>query len=339
MIRPDVATPDIAIVVIGRNEGDRLEHCLRSVTGWRTVYVDSGSSDGSADRARAAGAEVIELDEADGFSAARGRNAGLARLIADPAVAHIQLLDGDSRLEPGWLAAGVAALAADPGLGAVFGRLREADADASIYGWMCDLEWSVPTGPADAFGGNVLVRAAAVRDTGFYRAAMIAGEDPDYALRMRGKGWRIASLAVPMGWHASGMTRFGQWWRRTVRAGHGFAELAARHGGGDGRAYARSRARILFWGGAVPAAALAGLALGVAADRRWLLLPLAMLLLVAAQVARVTARESPRHGPSRAFALALFLALGKYAEMIGLLRYHRDRARGRASRPIEHKTP
>ncbi|WP_156397289.1 glycosyltransferase family 2 protein, partial [Sphingomonas sp. Root1294] len=147
MIRPDVAMPDVAmpdvamtgvaVVVIGRNEGDRLDHCLRSVTGWRTVYVDSGSSDGSADRARAAGAEVIELDEADGFSAARARNAGLARLLADPAVVHIQLLDGDSRLEPGWLAAGMAALAADPGLGAVFGRLREADADASIYGWMC----------------------------------------------------------------------------------------------------------------------------------------------------------------------------------------------------------
>ncbi|KQX20818.1 hypothetical protein ASD17_07960 [Sphingomonas sp. Root1294] len=168
---------------------------------------------------------------------------------------------------------------------------------------------------------------------------MIAGEDPDYALRMRGKGWRIASLAVPMGWHASGMARFGQWWRRAVRAGHAFAELAALHGAAEGHVYARSRARILFWGGAVPAAALAGLALAVAADRRWLLLPLGMLLLVAVQVARVAARESPRHGPSRAVALALFLALGKYAEMIGLLRYHRDRGRGRPSRLIEHKAP
>ncbi|MFD2499503.1 glycosyltransferase family 2 protein [Rhizorhabdus histidinilytica] len=158
--------------------GDRLAHCLRSVEGMRTVYVDSGSSDGSADRARAAGAEVIELDAAGGFSAARGRNAGIERLLADPAIIHVQLLDGDTRLDPGWLAAGKAALDADPALGAVFGRLREQDADGSIYRWMCDLEWAVPSGLADAFGGNVLARAAALRDTGLYRADLIAGRIP-----------------------------------------------------------------------------------------------------------------------------------------------------------------
>lgn len=327
MAFPDVVVPDIAVVVIGRNEGERLDHCLRSVAGLRTVYVDSGSSDGSADRARAAGAEVIELDAAGGFSAARGRNAGIERLLADPAVVHVQLLDGDTRLDPGWLAAGKTALDADPALGAVFGRLREQDVGRSIYRWLCDLEWAVPPGPAEAFGGNVLARAAALRDTGRYRTEMIAGEDPDYALRMRGRGWGLLSLAAPMGIHDSGIDRFGPWWRRTIRAGRGFAALAALHP--DAPGYARGRARILFWAGVVPLIAIAGLALGIAADRRWLLLALAALLLVAAQTVRVTARESRRHGPLRAFALSLFLAIGKYAEMIGLLRYHRDRRRGR----------
>ncbi|QEH81261.1 glycosyltransferase family 2 protein [Sphingomonas sp. C8-2] len=321
--------PDIAVVVIGRNEGDRLAHCLRSVEGMRTVYVDSGSSDGSADRARAAGAEVIELDAAGGFSAARGRNAGIERLLADPAIIHVQLLDGDTRLDPGWLAAGKAALDADPALGAVFGRLREQDADGSIYRWMCDLEWAVPSGLADAFGGNVLARAAALCDTGLYRADLIAGEDPDYALRMRARGWRILSLAVPMGIHDSGIDCFGLWWRRTIRAGRGFAALAALHPAVAAPGYARSRARILFWAGVLPLVAVAGLALGIAIDRRWLLLALAALLVVAAQTIRVTARESRRHAPLRAFALSLFLAIGKYAEMIGLLRHHCDRLRGR----------
>jgi len=42
---------DVAIVAIGRNEGERLKRCLRSVVGKaRTVvYVDSGSADGSAE--------------------------------------------------------------------------------------------------------------------------------------------------------------------------------------------------------------------------------------------------------------------------------------------------
>ncbi len=331
--------PDVAMVVIGRNEGARLGLCLRSLAGFRTVYVDSGSSDGSPDRARAAGVDVIELDAAGGFSAARGRNAGIERLIADPTIAYIQVIDGDCILEPGWIAAGKAALDGDPGLGAVFGRRREQDAGASIYAWMSDVEWAIPAGPADAFGGDVLFRAAAIRDTGVYRAGMIAGEDPDFALRMRAKGWRLLALAAPMTIHDAGIGRFGQWWRRTVRAGHAFAELAALHRVAPAHGYARNRRRILVWAGAVPLAAIAGLLLAATIDRRWLALPLAALLLTGAQIVRVALRESRRHRPSRAIALALFLALGKYAEMIGLIRYHHDRLRGRRPQLIEYRTP
>jgi hypothetical protein len=85
--------------------------------------------------------------------------------------------------------------------------------------------------------------------------------------------------------------------------------------------------------------ALAGLVLGLASDRRWLLLPIAALLLTAAQMLRVMFRESRRHGLARGAALALFLTIGKYAEMAGLLRYHHDRLRGRAPRLIEYKAP
>jgi glycosyltransferase involved in cell wall biosynthesis len=46
---------EVACVVIGRNEGARLRRCLEvlSTTGVRFVYVDSGSTDGSLDTARA----------------------------------------------------------------------------------------------------------------------------------------------------------------------------------------------------------------------------------------------------------------------------------------------
>ena len=68
-------------VVIGRNEGARLATCLDSLSGRvrRLVYVDSGSSDGSAALAEARGAEVVALDMTLPFTAARARNAGLAR--------------------------------------------------------------------------------------------------------------------------------------------------------------------------------------------------------------------------------------------------------------------
>jgi glycosyltransferase involved in cell wall biosynthesis len=51
------------IVVIGRNEGQRLKRCLESALGNQVsiIYVDSGSVDGSAALARSMGAMVIEL--------------------------------------------------------------------------------------------------------------------------------------------------------------------------------------------------------------------------------------------------------------------------------------
>ena len=57
-------SPDVGVVVIGRNEGERLRRCLVSVRSQadRVVYVDSGSSDGSPHVAAALGVEVVQLD-------------------------------------------------------------------------------------------------------------------------------------------------------------------------------------------------------------------------------------------------------------------------------------
>lgn len=44
----------LGVVVIGRNEGERLRHCLASITPWtdRVVYVDSASTDDSVKTAK-----------------------------------------------------------------------------------------------------------------------------------------------------------------------------------------------------------------------------------------------------------------------------------------------
>ena len=107
------------IVVIGRNEGERLMACLASLrgSGCPVVYVDSGSRDGSAERARAQCEAVVELDPARPFSAARARNEGFAALrAAQPQSAFVQFLDGDFTLLPGWLAASRQAISRSPSL-------------------------------------------------------------------------------------------------------------------------------------------------------------------------------------------------------------------------------
>ena len=126
--------PGIAAIVIGRNEGARLTACLASLTGRvdLVIYVDSGSTDGSVAVARNEGAQVVALDMDRPFTAARARNAGLAR-VPDTGFAHVQFLDGDCALQPSWLPAARAFLGGAPGCAVVCGRRRERRPGASIY--------------------------------------------------------------------------------------------------------------------------------------------------------------------------------------------------------------
>jgi glycosyltransferase involved in cell wall biosynthesis len=118
----------VGAVAIGKDEGERLKVCLRSLAGQapHLVYVDSGSSDGSVEFARLIGANVVELDSSIPFTAARGRNAGIQRLRElAPEVEYAQLIDGDCELEQGWIRHAVSFLDANPEYAAAAGRLKE----------------------------------------------------------------------------------------------------------------------------------------------------------------------------------------------------------------------
>src|SRR5450631_4153088 len=94
------------IVIIGRNEGKRLINCLRSVQSnvKCTVYVDSGSTDGSVQAAVQLGANVVTLDTDQPFTAARARNEGFAALRKlRPDIQLVQFIDGDCELDKDWL--------------------------------------------------------------------------------------------------------------------------------------------------------------------------------------------------------------------------------------------
>lgn len=324
------ATP-VDAVVIGRNEGARLAACLASLRGGvrRIIYVDSGSTDGSQELARAAGAEVVALDLALPFTAARARNAGIARL--DGAGGYVQLVDGDCALREGWIAAARAFLDAHPEVAVVCGRRRERFPAASVYNRLCDREWDTPAGEALACGGDALMRLGALCAAGGYRDDLIAGEEPELCLRLRKTGWKIWRIEAEMTWHDAAITRFGQWWRRSRRAGHAFAEGAALHGAGPERHWVAETRRALAWGLVLPLLALAA---------ALLLWPWGLLLLGLwpAQVLRLTLRGRRQGMDLRAAAeTAFFLTLGKFPEMLGVLEYHLRRLRGRRAGLIEYK--
>lgn len=317
--------PAIGAVAIGRNEGVRLIACLHSIRGRvdRIVYVDSGSTDGSIQAARDLGVEVVQLDLSRPFTAARARNAGLAQLIEHgqpPAL--VQFVDGDCEIAEGWIETAVARLEADPGLAAVAGRRRELHPHASRYNRLIDAEWATPIGPARAVGGDAMLRTEALVGIGGYRDDLIAGEEPEMCLRLLRAGWRIERLDAEMTRHDAAIHRFGQWWTRTRRAGHAFAEGAAIHGRGPERHWVAETRRALLWGAALPAGVLATMAVTPAAA--------ALLLAYPVQVARL----SRRMGVER----ALFTTLGKFPEAMGAIQYHMRRIRrDRPHELIEYK--
>jgi GT2 family glycosyltransferase len=324
------------VVVIGRNEGERLRICLQSVlrSAARIVYVDSGSTDGSTALAQSLGVEVVALDLSIPFTAARARNAGYRRLLElAPELTLVQFVDGDCEVVSGWAEVAVARLDERPELAVVCGRRRERHPEASIYNQLCDMEWNTPIGEATACGGDALMRLAALEAVGGFDPNLIAGEEPELCVRLRARGYRIERLDAEMTLHDAAMTRFGQWWRRNVRAGHAYAEGAALHGRPPERHNVRPLRSVLFWAGLVPTMALAGaLPTGGAS-----LLLLAGYPVLAARIYRRARRGG---WPARAAALSgAFITLGKFPELRGILKYRWSRARGRRSALIEYKQP
>lgn len=251
--------PRVGVVIIGRNEGERLRRCLASLAkGARhLVYVDSGSSDGSVALARSFGAHVVILDPALPFTAARARNAGLDQLreIA-PEVELVQFVDGDCEVADGWIEKAAAEFPNDDHLAVVCGRRRERFPQASVYNLLCDIEWNTPVGLADSCGGDAMMRTQPVVDVHGYNPDLIAGEEPDLCLRLRQRDYRIRRIDAEMTLHDANMLRFSQWWRRTIRSGHAYAEGFTRHRGEPGRLWAREVRSNLFWGAALPAVTL-----------------------------------------------------------------------------------
>ena len=304
----------MAVVVIGRNEGERLRASLRSVrrSCERVVYVDSGSTDASAALAAGEGVVVHALDPARPFSAARGRNEGFQVARERwPGTAYVQFVDGDCLLDEGWLDRAAAFLDATPEVAMLCGDNEEESPDASIYNRLCAVEWAGEPGEVQACGGNAVVRAEPFEAAGGYDDAIRAGEEPELCLRLRRAGWCVHRLAAPMTVHDADMHRFGQWWRRAERSGVAYWTGWRRHGAGPERYNAKETLRAVIWGGALPLAALAAL----------LLWPLAAALIAALYVAKLV-RVALRHrgGAMHPLRYAGFMLLTNVAEFVGIVR-------------------
>ena len=307
--------PEVGIVVIGRNERTHIVDCIAALGAHRErlVYADSASTDGSAELAAQHGAIVVRLSENLPLTPARGRNAGLKALIAHwPGCRFVQFIDGDSVVDPDWIDAGAAFLRANDRSAVVAGNCIEAFPDASLYNWMCSQEWSTTLGLNAPYGGNAMVRVAALGETEPFRTNMKAGEEAELAGRLRSLGWETWRIDQPMVRHDAAITSFSQWWRRAARGGIGYAGAwrATRHQ--PQPIYATQLRSALLWVVALP---LIVCVMSGVARVPWLLI--AIPVAYGAQVARIAARRGPAELKSWAYAAMLMLA--KVAETVGII--------------------
>ena len=331
----------IAVVVIGRNEGERLRRCLESVRGraGTVVYVDSGSTDGSVAMAQEMGVVVVDLDLSTPFTAARARNAGVEQLdeTNDPAT-WIQFVDGDCEIVDGYLDAAARELEIREDIAAVAGRLRERFPEASIYNRLCDIEWDTPPGEVAGIGGISMFRRSALRKVDGFNPTLIAGEEPELCVRLRLQDWKICRLDVEMALHDAAMTRFGQWWKRMVRGGYAAMEGAVMHGRGPFRHKVANVRSTLLWALVMPLVligSIVGLATGFALFG---VFTIAVVGFYGLWFFRML-RRYVRSGVEPRFAVAStgYAMLSKFAYLQGISRYWRNRCFGRVPTLIEYK--
>lgn len=332
----EMQSEQTGVVVIGRNEGRRLISCLDSLfeeKPGQVVYVDSGSTDGSPQAATDRGASVVHLDLTQPFTAARARNAGFRDLVHDsPWIEFIQFVDGDCTMHSSWLNVATRFLSGRPDVAVVCGSLRELAPERSVFNRLCAMEWKASVGEVRSCGGIFMIRSQAFADAGGFRETLIAGEEPELCQRLRDSGWKINRIASPMATHDAAMTQFSQWWKRSVRGGHAYAEDAWIHRQSLERPWRREVVRNYFWGLGFPIAVIAfaflknGLGLTLFG-----LYPVWMWRIARLRTGQYS--EPPRD----AWTYAFFCMLGKLPAALGQLLFRWRRFIGKNAHIIEYK--
>lgn len=203
--------PDVTVLVVTWRARELLRKCLAALDAQtaphRLLVVDNASTDGTAALlaellADLPGARVLRLPRNAGFAG------GVAAGMAEVSTPWVALLNDDAEPAPGWLAALLAAAAADHDLVAVTSRLllpsgtvNNAGVVLRPDGYGADRGLGEPDGPpfdtpAEVFGfsgGAALLQMAALQSAGGFPAPyFLYYEDTDTSWRLRLAGGRIA---------------------------------------------------------------------------------------------------------------------------------------------------
>ena len=253
------------VVVVTFNARGHVAACLerlrRQTAPCTVIVVDNASSDGTAQVVAERFPEVRLVPLADNVGFGGGVAAGVAAGDGDAIV----LVNDDAEVEPGFVAAMVRELEADPRVAMVAGLLTIPGSQL-VDGFGIELDvtlmafnrlrrrteherpgvLAMPSGGAAAYR-----RCAFVRAGGFDPSLFAYGEDVDLGLRLRAAGWGVAAAPGARGLHLGGASFGVDSPRQRRLAGFARGFLLRRYGVLRGRAAARAllvEALVVGWG-------------------------------------------------------------------------------------------
>jgi cellulose synthase/poly-beta-1,6-N-acetylglucosamine synthase-like glycosyltransferase len=247
----------------------------------------------------------------------------------------VLFLDGDMTLAPDFVKDSIGEFR-NPAIGVVFGDCRESEPQDSIYNRILDLDWIVPVGLVEYCGGAALIRRELLERIGGYNEHLIAAEDTELCSRIRATGSTILHVDRPMVRHDLAITRFSQYWRRAVRSGYAYAEVAEQISPSDAPVWYRNARRNRIQG----AAMIALIALGpILSIKLGSVMPVMIVIaFIAALALRTAIRTQWKKSPlSTRLLHGLHSHLVQIPLLFGQLKYQWDRSRGRSSELIEYK--
>jgi GT2 family glycosyltransferase len=191
-----MTAPAVSFIIPVRNDAERLAHCLRSIAAGHgargqheVVVADNGSTDGSADVARAAGATVISLP---GVRLGELRN----RAVQAARGAVLAFVDADHEIGPEWVPAAIGVLA-DPQVAAVGAPCRPPSPPTWVQR-LYDRLRRHPHAQEDVSwlgSGNMAVRRSAFERVGGFDTSLETCEDVDLCRKLRAQGLRLVADA------------------------------------------------------------------------------------------------------------------------------------------------
>lgn len=190
--------PTVSIIIKAFNEerhiAAAIESALAAVAGLdgEVIVADGASTDRTVEIAKQYPVKIVRLNNPHDRSCGAGGQLGFQYSTGS----YVCLMDGDMRLDPNFLAAGIPFLERNPTVGGVGGAVVDRDTSNMEYAQRARrYDPDRRPGPVSRLNASGLYRRSAIDSVGYATDRNLhGGEELEFAARLHARGWSLARL-------------------------------------------------------------------------------------------------------------------------------------------------